>query len=455
MDPSRGIKTRPSSIPLNAPHPRELDYHRRAPTRQAHPTDSGEHMSNHPQAPLSPQLPRHRFTKRALESLPEASVHKSLRSLDSFVSQWLESIGSGSRQRKRSRSESCIRLFRPVSRVPGRPSSLPDMSYRRDSDGFYIPPPPSSRTNRSIASIDTGAGLTPSISSSRQSRALVQNARYRELNLELNGVFFLWKFETFPEYVQNLVDHVGRDRDSPGPSQQELDLDAQLLELQMGVPEADVEEYFRKSFHTSGRDDIIIRRTDRQPMLLHTVPTMRPQYRISKPAPDMLYGYHKSHSFSPQQRLYCASNSDVDGIANSANLAFPFLVVEFKADGPNGAGSLWQATNQCLGAASACVNIVERLNFRLETCRKTDVRRVNTSVFSIAMSGTEARLYVSWKNDRTSFHTRIVRSFLIHDANHYSQFRNYVHNIIDWGHVRRLEEIRRSLNVLIEAENMN
>ncbi|KAF4637559.1 hypothetical protein G7Y89_g541 [Cudoniella acicularis] len=36
--------------------------------------------------------------------------------------------------------------------------------------------------------------------------------------------------------------------------------------------------------------------------------------------------------------------------------------VEFKADGPGGSGSLWVATNQCLGASVSCVNIAERLN---------------------------------------------------------------------------------------------
>ncbi|RCI16861.1 hypothetical protein L249_1772 [Ophiocordyceps polyrhachis-furcata BCC 54312] len=452
MDPPRGNKTRPSSTPPTAPHPRELDYHRRAPTRQAHPPDSSRHMSN--RAPPFPQNPRPRFTKRALESLPQPSVHQSLRSLGSFVSHWLESIGSDPKKRKRSRSESCIHPLLPASRVPCRPKSLPDMNCRRDADGFAIPPPPSSRRNQSMASLDYPIDLTQTMSSNRQSRALVQTPKYRDQNLELNGVFFLRKFEPFPEHVQTLVEYIGRARQSPRLSQEELDRDLQLLELQMGVLEADVEVYFRETFHPLTRDQTIVC-TNRLPMLMHTIPTMRPLPKISKPVPDMLYGYHNSYSFSPQQRLYRASNSEVDGTANSAGLVFPFLVIEFKADGPSGAGSLWQATNQCLGAASSCVNIIQGLNVRLEGCCRNNIKRINTSVFSIAMSGTEARLYVSWKHDKTSFYTRVVRSFLIHDADHYWQFRNHVHNIIDWGRSTRLDEIRRSLDVLLEAENMD
>ncbi|RDA95002.1 hypothetical protein CP533_0135 [Ophiocordyceps camponoti-saundersi (nom. inval.)] len=456
MDPPRGSKTRPSS-PLTAPRPRELDYHKRAPTRQANSTESGEHMNNRlSQAPPSPaEHPRPRFTKRALESLSGPPVRRSLGSLDSFVSHWLESIGPESKQRKRSRSESCIRPIRPTCRVAPGSTSLPDMSVRRDSDGFAIPPPPSSRTNRSIASFDNQVDLPLAMTSSRQSSSLVQKPRYRNLNLELNGIFFLRQFEPLPEHVQNLVDCLGRDQQSPGPSQEELNRDIRLWELQTGAREADVEDYFRQSFHTLARDETIIWRTDRLPMWLHTVPAIRPQHRISKPVPDMLYGYQHSYSLSPQQKLYCSSNPEADGIANNADLAFPFLVIEFKADGPSGTGSLWQATNQCLGAASSCVNVIDRLNYQLEKCGKQNVRRVNTSVFSIAMSGTEARLYVSWKHDRTSFHTRIIRSFLIHDADHYSQFRSYIHNIVDWGRSRRLDEIRRSLDVLLEAESMS
>ena len=50
-------------------------------------------------------------------------------------------------------------------------------------------------------------------------------------------------------------------------------------------------------------------------------------------------------------------------VANTQGLVYPFFVIEFKADGPGGSGSMWVATNQCLGGSASCVKIAERLNY--------------------------------------------------------------------------------------------
>jgi hypothetical protein len=44
----------------------------------------------------------------------------------------------------------------------------------------------------------------------------------------------------------------------------------------------------------------------------------------------------------------------------------------------------------------------------------------------------------------------IVKSFLLQDPEHYLKFRKYVRNIIDWGKDKRLKEIRKSLDSLLE-----
>lgn len=137
-------------------------------------------------------------------------------------------------------------------------------------------------------------------------------------------------------------------------------------------------------------------------------------------------------------------------VANSQDLIYPFFSIEFKGDGPSGDGSLWVATNQCLGGSASCVNIADRLNHQLRECNNEEVKSIDSVAFSIAMNGTEARLYISWKHDEVNYYMRSVKSFLLQEPEHYVTFRKYVRNIIDWGQGERLKQIRDSLDILLE-----
>ena len=66
------------------------------------------------------------------------------------------------------------------------------------------------------------------------------------------------------------------------------------------------------------------------------------------------------------------------------------------------------------------------------------------------MNGTEARLFVAWKEDQ-DFIVQKIRSFLLQEADHFLQFRKYVLNIMDWGRNERLESIRSALDLLDES----
>ncbi len=66
------------------------------------------------------------------------------------------------------------------------------------------------------------------------------------------------------------------------------------------------------------------------------------------------------------------------------------------------------------------------------------------------MNGTEARLYVSWKHDELDFYMANVKSFLLQEPERYIEFRKCVRNIIDWGRDKRLNQIRNSLDILLE-----
>ncbi|KAI1106983.1 hypothetical protein F4804DRAFT_256427 [Jackrogersella minutella] len=373
-------------------------------------------------------------------------------SVDSFVSEWLQSVGSN--RNTRCRSDSCLSqlVSEPVSRQLAK--SAPQMGHTRDADGFTVPPTPVSTGSRPRADIDS-ASVAPSdatgftSSSSRASgRSLVEDPYYRQMNLAANNIYMRPLREQFPSQIAELVNHVRRDRNSPGPSTEEVWEDADLNELWMGAGEPKVENYFRDKIFPKSHSGDVLDRSDRQPMARHAVPNAGSKLKVSTPVPDMLYGYNRQGAFPKQQAQLISMGTEM--AANTQDLLYPFFVIEFKGEGPSGAGNLWVATNQCLGGAASCVNIAERLNHQLEQCISDEVRSINSAAFSIAMSGTEARLYISWKQDELQYYMANIESFLLQRPDHYLEFRKYVRNIIDWGKDKRLAEVRSSLDILLE-----
>jgi hypothetical protein len=112
------------------------------------------------------------------------------------------------------------------------------------------------------------------------------------------------------------------------------------------------------------------------------------------------------------------------------------------------------ATNQCLGASTACIQISENLKNRLEKCTDIEPNKpLDSTSFSIAMNGTEARLHVSWK-DEDFIYTQKIKTFLLQQPEEFLEFRRFVRNIIDWGRDERLECIKSGLDVLIEEREI-
>jgi hypothetical protein len=215
-----------------------------------------------------PEPPKRLYTS-FLKDFDAVHPHPRPESLYEAISEWLKSIGSD--REKRCRSDS--HLYRsdddPVSRRLTR--SAPEMSCTRDADGFAVPPTLASTGPRSVALSDA-TRATPN-SSRSSSRSLVEKPLYRDMNLAANNIYIRPLHEQFPEHISGLVDYVRRDRDSPGPSPDQVRQDAELNALWMGTGEPEVEDYFRgKIFPKPGPSDSL-KRSDRQPMAKHTVPS--------------------------------------------------------------------------------------------------------------------------------------------------------------------------------------
>lgn len=224
----------------------------------------------------------------------------------------------------------------------------------------------------------------------------MEDTVYRSINLRENHIHLRSQYDEFPDHIAYLIGMARRTWASPGPSLEELRRDTVLESLEFGVGEPEVEDYFRDKILPSKLGGGI-KRSDRQPMLKHTVPNNpMSKFRVGNPVPDMLYGYRRSEAFTATQQIQLGSmGKQVQ--ANSLDLIYPFFILEFKGDGPAGTGSMWVAINQCRGASATCVNMVDQLNRQLEKYKDISVRAVDNAAFSVATNGIEARLFISWK----------------------------------------------------------
>ncbi|KAM3068371.1 hypothetical protein ACMFMF_009186 [Clarireedia jacksonii] len=429
--------------------------------------------------PLPLKRPHASFLEDLVDPLPSSPAPKRYRpeSVDGFVTQWIESgseldcrsdtlLGSEleSYRERHCRSDTLLgHTDRDL--IPRRlTKSAPNMEFARDTEGFLVPPTPAlSHSFGADAKYDSqfdsqvdsqaslyAASVAPSdmsgASSGSSRKKLVEDPYYRDNNLAENNIYIRSFYEEFPVDIAGLVDHVRKDRDSPGLSPDQVKQNTRLEHLEMGTGEPDVERYFHTHIFPDPEPTDILQRTDRNPMAKHAVPDFGSKLKVSTPIPDMLYGYNRPRAFPRQQAQLRSMGNEM--VANTQSLVYPFFVIEFKADGPGGSGSMWVATNQCLGGSASCVNIAERLNRQLRQCKNKTVRPIDSAAFSIAMNGTEARLYISWKHDELKYYMRKVDSFLLQKPNDYVEFRKYVRNIIEWGKDQRLKEIRDSLDGL-------
>ena len=85
---------------------------------------------------------------------------------------------------------------------------------------------------------------------------------YRDMNLAENNIYMRDFYEEFLEDIAGLVDHVRKDRDSPGLSSDQLRRNTRLYDLEMGTAEPAVENYFKANiFPDPGRSDSLKRDT--------------------------------------------------------------------------------------------------------------------------------------------------------------------------------------------------
>ncbi|KJR89984.1 uncharacterized protein SPSK_06277 [Sporothrix schenckii 1099-18] len=327
----------------------------------------------------------------------------------------------------------------------------------------------SSPSESTLGSMSEASEYAPSLSSLSGLRTTVDDDSCRTL-LARNNIHMRYSRLPKPAYVEDVVVRI-RDmqRASPEPSDEALVKNKCLRELFEGSHESQVELHYMYNVFPmpSDADDDAIGVRARLPMCRRVVPFVGgdvPKFPV--PTPDLLYGYNCEDAFpdTAHQRQLRTMYDEViayNDYSVSNPFVFPFFVIEFKGV----AGNIRVASNQCLRGAATCVSIAETLNRRLLTHAQehsvstggtdgtdgvTPAASIDSTAFSVAMDGQDARLYVSWKQDERNYYMTNVDCYALRRPDEYKRFRRMVRNIVDWGRSDRLKAIHRGLDQLLE-----
>ncbi|KAH7035934.1 uncharacterized protein B0I36DRAFT_319395 [Microdochium trichocladiopsis] len=358
------------------------------------------------------------------------------------VATWLEGVGDCHPVPDRDGCSSAS----PITPHPREPVQYSNLS-RHGTPSSWFPTP---RATGSLPPETPGQQSEPG-----SPQDFANHPQYREVNLRAHNIHLKGPCDSLPQDVASLIHQLkhGMQSTALDPTMSEIESDQILQSLSLGIarkpmvakiftqrilPRRHPFDVYSRSFGAS---------IPRLPGLSTASSPWSPehQYPLSTAAPDILYGYELHNSFSETQRRYLSDIGAGDGVR------FPFLLVECTGDDT---GTMYTATNRCLGGAATCLQAAEDINLELSQYAGSytgEVAPVDDKVFSIATNGTEARLYISWKRlsaEDEACYTAIVKCFLLQDPQHYLDLRRMMRGIIDWGKGRRLERIRGALSVL-------
>jgi hypothetical protein len=354
------------------------------------------------------------------------------------IFEWLETV-------PRKRRSSGINLSRPTVALPRRSDSVPVMRPERS---FATPGAPASSTSKSVAQ-STEAERSQASSKATSFASQVQAPDYRRHNLEMNSVVLRTPTEPLPAIFEPILERLHAKRGSPEPDVRSWT--KKLTALAMGTDEPFVEKFYQ-DFGVFPEERGPTFRSDRKLIFRDGLPQdVEIAYRISQPVPDMLYGYDKKAFTRPQYRVLGHLGRKAE--ANTVGSLLPFSVNEVKADGPHGSGSLWVATNQCMGGVAACAKLAADLYQSLSISPDPEVKQYTSVVFSTATTGSEGRLYIAWVEDETTY-MQLIEDYLLRRPAELLLFRSHQRNIIDWGNEVRFPALQDLLDKHISSKEI-
>lgn len=389
-----------------------------------------------------------RRLKRGFGILPEDSDLPTSKRVYHRIAHWLDTLHSPTR------AHSSDSYRRPAISSRTRSCSAPAMS---SFIGTLHPAPSTSCSFLQPLQSDYDCQLcaepTESSKTTTSGATKVGDAFYRDDNLRMNYVHLRTHDKALPPELHIIMNQIYAACTPPPP--QLPGCDPALAQLEYGAGEVAVERYFNANVFPE--IDGPSHRSDKCMMYKHAIPgNPETPLRLSQPVPDIVYGYRYDAFTEPQQMQLGGMGPEVK--ANSDNLYYPFLVIEMKADGPHeeegGGGGLYVATNQCLGGSASCVKLAIDVYTHLRSCGDVKVHVHSNAAFSIAMNGTEARLFITWKDDGCHYYMQKINHYMLQRPEELWHFRQHVRNILDWGGNARLDGIRETLDTLLEERRI-
>ncbi|KAI1332485.1 hypothetical protein F5Y16DRAFT_420524 [Xylariaceae sp. FL0255] len=330
-----------------------------------------------------------------------------------------------------------------------------EQAFGDDNVGFSAPSIPSS--NQDDETIMDGDIESMIIKSDKSS--LERRSNYREGHLNYNEIYIidvvddspsllsLYKNSVSPGNVKALLERINLpSQSSKAPTKMVKKLFRVLQDMQhAGSGESIVAAWFRDYCFPKDAYQDVLRILYDIGFQRDIIPGGNSINRVAWPVPDISIGYRAIKGMFTEGQLLAGKKVDPPpGRASQFDLNFPFLVVEFKAQGHVN-GNLWVATNQCAGASASCAELIERLNTKL---RKRSgyshggiVNSIDNIAFSLAIDQCVAKLYATSKTQDGKYHMRKVASYFLERPAEFDQLQRHVESIIDWGERERFKAI--------------
>lgn len=265
---------------------------------------------------------------------------------------------------------------------------------------------------------------------------------YRSANLIRNSVHIIGRSEEVPEPMVPIValiyDPTARQSDV---TFEEVCEDPELFILRtVEIHRYDVMRIFLdKIAHDAGRHFEVIKCSKQMPIFRRHLPgdpENAQRRRISQPMPDLLFGYRHDR-FYPKYG-FCDPTRICDAAANEDNLILPFLCVEIgeQRSAIEPSRSFYGMENEAAATAAACVKMMEQLNARIDESPNDGVfgaMRLCTVAFSVVTNGSEARLFMAWRDRWGGYTMRYLQAWLLAEEDQYVEFQHVFQNILHWA----------------------
>lgn len=271
---------------------------------------------------------------------------------------------------------------------------------------------------------------------------LSESYDYRSANLIRNGIHILGQTEEVPKPVAPLVaqiyDPAARESDVTCEAAME---DPDLFVLRtVQVHNYDMMRIFvEKIAHDAGRHFRVLKCSKQMPIFRRHLPSDPEKAQgkgVSQPLPDLLFGYN--HDMIYPRQGFCDPTRVYDAAANEDNLILPFLSVEIgeqrSAIGPS--RSFYGMENEAGATTAACVRMVEHLNTCVDQRPNNDVfdeMRLSPVAFSVVTNGSEARLFMGWRDLWGGYSMRYLEGWLLREEKQYVEFQHVFQNILHWA----------------------